>query len=432
MASVVTESNGRRLIQLSPSEHPSRPKIRLGKVNKRDAETARVHVENLIRGRVTGATCPPATAEWLAGVPASVRRRLERFGLIARQERRECPTLAEWLQGYVDGRPDVKQATTTVYGHTRRNLLAFFGKAKWIDEITCGDADAFRVFLKTEEGLAENTVRRRLGIAKQFFRAAVRGKIVDENPFDGQSTFVRENPKRFYFVSREETQAVLDACPDAPWRLVFALCRYGGLRCPSEVTGLKWEDINWEKMRFTVRAAKTEHHADGGIRVAPIFPELYPYFRDAFEAAEPGTVYCCPQYANPSQMYRKIMLKIIGRAGLTPWPKIFVNCRSTRETELAEEYPMHVICAWIGNSPKVAARHYLQVTDDHFAQAVQKAVHDPVQQASAQDRTESRGERAASETANVCRPAQNNAAPCENRKPHLVGRTGLEPVTSAL
>ena len=72
------------------------------------------------------------------------------------------------------------------------------------------------------------------------------------------------------------------------------------------------------------------------------------------------------------------------RLGLTPWPKLFQNLRSTRETELAEDYPLHVVVAWIGNSQPVAAKHYLQVTDDHFAQAVQN----PVQQAS---RTELHG-----------------------------------------
>jgi len=45
--------------------------------------------------------------------------------------------------------------------------------------------------------------------------------------------------------------------------------------------------------------------------------------------------------------------------------------RSTRETELAETFPMHVVCKWIGNSQPIAAKHYLQVTDEHYAKAAQ-------------------------------------------------------------
>jgi hypothetical protein len=29
---------------------------------------------------------------------------------------------------------------------------------------------------------------------------------------------------------------------------------------------------------------------------------------------------------------------------------------------LHEEFPLQVVCAWIGNTPAVAAKHYLQVT----------------------------------------------------------------------
>ena len=39
---------------------------------------------------------------------------------------------------------------------------------------------------------------------------------------------------------------------------------------------------------------------------------------------------------------------------------------------------------WIGNSPLVARKHYLQVTDEHF----EKALRNPVQQAAVLDRSE--------------------------------------------
>ena len=58
--------------------------------------------------------------------------------------------------------------------------------------------------------------------------------------------------------------------------------------------------------------------------------------------------------------------------GSLRWPKLFQNLRSTRETELADEFPMHVVCQWIGNSQPIAAKHYLQVTDDHFSKPLQQ------------------------------------------------------------
>lgn len=48
--------------------------------------------------------------------------------------------------------------------------------------------------------------------------------------------------------------------------------------------------------------------------------------------------------------------------------------RASRQTELEETVPTHVVCRWLGNSPKVAQKHYLQVTDSHFEKAVQQPV----------------------------------------------------------
>jgi hypothetical protein len=36
------------------------------------------------------------------------------------------------------------------------------------------------------------------------------------------------------------------------------------------------------------------------------------------------------------------------------------------------QYPLHVVCYWIGNSEIIAARHYLQVTDDFFRLATRE------------------------------------------------------------
>jgi hypothetical protein len=56
------------------------------------------------------------------------------------------------------------------------------------------------------------------------------------------------------------------------------------------------------------------------------------------------------------------------------WVKPFQNLRSSCETDLTSRFPLHVACAWIGNSAGVALKHYLQVTDAHFDQATHKAL----------------------------------------------------------
>ena len=71
------------------------------------------------------------------------------------------------------------------------------------------------------------------------------------------------------------------------------------------------------------------------------------------------------------------------RAGLEPRPRPFHALRASTETELATEYPVHVVTAWLGNTPKIAVKHYLMTTESDFSEAVgelvQMSLQDPVQ-----------------------------------------------------
>jgi integrase len=120
-----------------------------------------------------------------------------------------------------------------------------------------------------------------------------------------------------------------------------------------------------------VHSCKTEHHPGGESRLVPIFPELLPHLRQAFEEAKPGTTFAVTRYRQTGCNLRTQLHRIIRKAGLVPWERTFQNLRATRETELCESFPLHVVTAWIGNSQIIAARHYLQVTDEHFSRAAQ-------------------------------------------------------------
>jgi integrase len=372
MASITKQKNGRRMIQFIGSDGKRRT-IRLGKISQRNAEAVKVKVEQLAAAAISGHAIDADTSRWVASLESVMAEKLVIAGLIPM---RESATLQEFIDGYISKRTDVKGSATTVYGHTRRNLIGFFGAEKPLRDITLGDADEWRLFL-IEQPLADNTVRRRCGIAKQFFTAAMRKGLVSQNQFSDLKAAVQANVSRFYFVSRTEAEKVIEACPDAQWRLLFALCRYGGLRCPSETLLLRWSDINWESGRMLVTSPKTEHHPGGESRLVPLFPELRPYLDEFFEQAEPGTEFVITRYRNLNANLRTQLLKIIKRAGLKQWLKLFQNLRSTRQTELEESFPSHVVCAWIGNSEAVAKKHYLQVTDEHFSKALQYALQQP-------------------------------------------------------
>jgi integrase len=292
-----------------------------------------------------------------------------------------------------------------------------------LEEITAADGDGFRRFLIAEK-LSDATIRRRCTIAKQFLRAAVRRRIIAVNPFEDFKAGRSVNKGREYFLSRQDAEKILEACPDTQWRTIFALARFGALRCPSEILSLKWVDIDWDRGRMLVHSPKTEHHEGHESRLVPIFPEIRPHLMAAFEEAEPGAEYViADHYRKSPRNFRKQLTQIVAKAGLTLWPKPWQNCRASRETELVQRWPEHIVCAWLGHSQIVARKHYLQVRDSDFADAAHFEAHS-LQESSGMERNASEGE--------TRKPLDFPpvAALCSMAQSIPVGDTGFGPVTS--
>ena len=395
MASIGKDAKGYKRI-LFVAQNRKRKTIRLGKASMKQAEAVKLKVEALVTAQFTG-NLDAETARWVADLPDDMHARLAAVGLVTLREGERSQSgpaaeskcrLGEFLKCYLRDRDDLKPNSQLVYGHTRRTLIEFFGADKPVEEITEYDAQQWQRYLK-RQGLSTATIRKRTANAKVFFRVAIKQKIIASNPFQDLKSTSVGNDDRLYFVSHADARKVLDACPDAQWRLLFALCRYGGLRCPSEVLALKWEDVNWEPGRLLIHSPKTEHHEGHELRLIPMFPELKPYLMAAFEEAEAGAVYCITRYRKPNSNLRTQLKRIIKRAGLKPWPRLFQNLRSSRETELAESHPLHVVTAWMGNSKLIAAKHYLQVREEDFERAVSgpdSAAQNPAQSGAAQPR----------------------------------------------
>ena len=165
---------------------------------------------------------------------------------------------------------------------------------------------------------------------------------------------------------------MIDKAPNNEWKLIIALSRFGGLRIPSEIAGMKWRHIRIEEKRMIILSPKTSHHGEGhDQRVCPTFPEIEPYLTKAYTEAAEGDEYVISERLRLAPNLRKAFTAIIESAGLVAWAKLFQNLRASRATELADQFPSHVAAAWLGHAEGVADKHYRTVTDDHFADAVQ-------------------------------------------------------------
>ena len=164
----------------------------------------------------------------------------------------------------------------------------------------------------------------------------------------------RTNDERQYYVERSIINEVLSGCTDDFERLIIVLARYGGLRIPSEIRKLRYGD-------FTDTLIKIHKDTKTGARDVPLFREVKEVF---------GRL---PSNGSPNDLiFSGILLKdwgpwtilanIIERIGLTRWPKLFVNLRSSCITDLADMgYSEKTLDAIFGNSTEVRKAHYIQL-----------------------------------------------------------------------
>lgn len=451
MASIAWEGENGDLAKIVFRDAESKQKsLRLGRCTKRTAQNALTGFERVLESRRTGSTIHPDGVRWLEAIDDRLHARVARLGLCQPREGAAVVTLADLLERF-DAAAAVKASTRAAYRQTTESLRAHLGGSTPLASITAAHADTWRraiaepVTVKSDDGaptakrLAPATVAKRVHVARTIFRRAVRWGLITSNPFSELRAGSQSNPDRAFYVDAESIRAIMHACPDDQWRAIVALSRFAGLRCPSEIAALRWGDVNWERGRLMVRSPKTAGHEGHAIRVVPIAPELRPILQDLFDAAEPGAEAVVPRLRDGTVNLRTTFRKIIAKAGVKPWPRLFHNMRASCATDWVERFPAHVVAGWLGHSPLIAARHYLQTRDAHFnlAAGFGEAAANPATEPASNAATHTRPIATTDPHQEPQTPANQGLLvgvgvgcdPVENRP---MGATGFEPVTSAM
>ena len=368
-----------------------RKAIHLGRVSDDTAESICRKIERFLNAQILGEEPTRNDSEWLAS--SGLRKKFVAVGLVEplpADTKAEIPTLDAFIRSYIERRASkVKPASVTVWTQVEQNLKDLMPKGIRLDKITVGHAKDFHEALKVK-GMKTSTISKRIGFCRQFLNDAVDRELITKNPFVSVNA-PRPKVKSNTFVTRSTIERIMDKAKPQ-WRVIIALSRFGGLRTPSETLSLKWSHIDWERDRMFIPEPKVEHHEGRGVRECPIFPELMRELLDAKELNDAKDIQ--NEYVVDADAYRAAantdagwknsnlrtqFMALLDIAGVKPWPRLFHSMRASRQTELTEKFPSHVVCSWLGNSEEVAKSHYLLVTDEHFKKASELVIN-PTQQ----------------------------------------------------
>lgn len=385
MASLIRSGSGKvksYAVQYRDPRNDRRPIIRLGKVGTEAAREFKTKVEALL-GCVIANRSPDTQLEtWLSGLTGNSHEKIAAMGLTSpRVPPPTAPTLRAWADKYIGQRADLKPSSRTRLEQTIGELCEFFGESKSIDAIGLGEAADWRTWLAgkprkylrradgktaiTDTRLSDGTVRVHCRNAKTLFREAAERELIGQNPFRKLAS-QPVAAERDRYLTPDEAGRLIEAAPSVSWKALLGLCRYAGLRCPSETHKLTWQDLDFAKGHMRVRSPKTERFRGHAERTVPVVPKLAALLQDAFDDAAEGETRVVS--LGRKNLHRGVEA-ICKRAEIEPFARPFQVLRQSAETEFAMKFPAHVAAAWLGHSERVSKDHYLLIPAECWQQA---------------------------------------------------------------
>ena len=114
---------------------------------------------------------------------------------------------------------DVKPATREVWRKLSRKSYRVFRRATRLANDRRTGGRRFQA-VPAKKKLSATTIAKRLQFARQFFKAAVKRKLIAVNPFADVAGKAVPKTDRQRFVTQEETGRLLAACPNVDWRAI--------------------------------------------------------------------------------------------------------------------------------------------------------------------------------------------------------------------
>lgn len=341
------------------------------KYAKADAGQCQLIAAKIESAYKMGAPLDDKTARILNEYPNFKKALIEKAILDAKRE----TTLAEIWNRYETTNAAVLSANAMRNKkNAMRRFFQYFDTETPAAQITKQQAQAFKNWLavqpisdRNREPIAEATAAGIIRDVKALFNWTVENELIEKKPFNSVKKGSMTNAARIRYISPADTQRILDACPSQEWRVAFLLWRLQGLR-KNEALLLKWDHVDLSSREMTIPSPKTANTGKSRRR-APIGPtvcaalELLKEEQRRTGERSPLVLPGIP--TDPRRPFEKIVIK----AGLIQWGRLFQNLRASASTDARRLFGVRFEAETMGHSPETADKHYITLTPADIADA---------------------------------------------------------------
>lgn len=365
--------------------------VQIGRLGKAGSEDWKRNLRRLEGAALNGTEVQSEVEKWVSKLSPDIAAKLCRHGLIE-QENLIPKTFAALCAFTIDlgvRKKKNKKGTTRNKVVSLRHAIKFFegiedpgrDRVTWqrsskrlIRSITEDDVVAFR----DSFDMTENT---KVGIMKnlsEVFNVAKKAGLIPRNPVS-EHRGGWEASEKLEYVPLTRFRKLYDQV-DTEWKLILGLAMYAGLRAPSEVNALRWQDVDWQRRVMTVRSSKPgKNGVEFVARPVPIFDEIAEPLVELWQSrGEPDSGDVVTEHRtsrNESDQWNGYSIhvqRLAEQHGLQLWKRPMQNLRASfisRKVAGVEgdklESPT-TVCKWVGQSEVIAGKHYIVLSDENL------------------------------------------------------------------
>ncbi len=180
-------------------------------------------------------------------------------------------TLNSFFEDYMKLKTELKPSSRADYFHMYRDYVRDSLGVRAIGSIKYSEIKAFFLNLLTDKGLKPNTIKCIYGILHPVFGLAVRDGVIRSNPSDSilkelQKRKEWTRSKRHALTKQQQTtfiNYVANSSTYCRWLPIFTVLLGTGCRI-GEVTGLRWEDCDFEDNTISINHSLVWSRTDDG------------------------------------------------------------------------------------------------------------------------------------------------------------------------
>lgn len=279
-----------------------------------------------------------------------------------------CPTLAafapRWFEGYVvvNNRPKEQEQKRCIF---RSHILPVFG-TKRLNAISTELIERYKGS-KKEAGLTPKTINNHLAALHKCLATAKEWEIIAELP---RMPLLKTGKPPFRFLTEAEEATLLAAAPKDQLGAMILVALRTGLRF-SELTALRWEDVDLERGAVTVQRSVVEGHVGPTKNLRTRHIRLT---QDAFDVLNsvPRT-HKLIFHHNGAPVHQRVAIKrlrrLCRRAGIEP--ATWHDLRHTFASRLvARGAPLPAVQRLLGHADIAMTMRYTHLNPDLLDQAI--------------------------------------------------------------